>query len=650
MKTSFKRILCVLLLLSLLVPCTVIPSAADTGKDLRILFTHDIHSHFLNAEETVDGAKRQYGGAARLKTLLDENRTDCSLYLDGGDFSMGTLLQTAFSTDAFELRILGKLGCDVTTFGNHEFDYGDEGTAEMLRQAIASGDPLPKLVASNMRMKGSMSAEQRVLADALIAYGAKKYTVLQKGGLKIAVFGLFGIDCLECAPTCKMDFTDYIEAAKQTVETIRRVESPDVVVCLSHSGTEDDGNAGEDVELAKAVPGIDVILSGHTHSKFEKPVQVGNTVLVCCGEYLHNLGVLDLTVQNGTVTVAGYKLCPCDGSVKEDPEMASFLEECKKQVGGTYLADENVSYDQVICRSEFDFMSLDDMYDTHQEYPFGNLIADSYLYEAERNGITDIDVALVGLGTIRDSFKKGDITTGQAFEICSLGVGADGSAGHPLLCSYITGEELKLLVELDASLGPLVNSIKMSYAGLSYTFNEERIVLDRVTEIHLVRRDGSKEEIDDGKLYKVCCNMYAANMLGMLNGLTKGILKIVPKFEDGTVVEDFYDCSLKNKAGKEIKEWVAFKNYLMSFPKKDGVPTIPALYGSTDNRKVKVSEKGLAAVKDPGAVTVVVIALPIVIIALVIVLICTKKKRKARKQARKAKKDAKTEENFAIQA
>lgn len=639
-----KKMICLLFVVVMLftaLTASVYSASADgEARPLRILFTHDLHSHFLNAEETVNGEKVQYGGAARLKTLLDRNRTESSIYVDGGDFSMGTLLQANYATDAYELRLLGKLGCDATTFGNHEFDYGDDGVAEMLLAAMRSGDPLPALVQSNMKFHGALTEEQRKLADAMRLYGAKKYVVLERGGLRIAVFGLFGIDCLSCAPTAKMKFTDYVEAAKSTVKAIRAEAEPDVILCLSHSGTESE-TEGEDVQLAMAVPEIDVILSGHTHSSFEKPVRIGSTLLVCCGEYLHNLGMLDLAVSENGVEVTGYSLLPCDGSVPEDPGIAADLAEYKEQVGKTYLADENVGFDQVICRSEFDFMSLGEMTATHQEYPFGNLIADSYIYEAKRNGIDDIDVALVGLGTIRDTFRAGDITTAQAFEICSLGVGKDGSAGHPILCAYVTGEELKLLVELDASLGPLVSYIKMSYSGLRYTFNTKRVLLDRVTDICLVREDGSTETIEDDKLYKVACNMYAANMLGMLNGLTYGVLKIVPKFADGTPVEDFYDCSLHNTDGNEIKEWVAFKNYLMSFPEKNGVPTIPETYHSTDNRKNKIEKASLGDVlKNPGAITIVVIALPIVLIAVVVVLILTRKRRKARRLARKERKAA----------
>ncbi len=624
------------LILTAIILISVIPvSAAGEERDVRIFFTHDIHSYFMNANAEIDGKVRSHGGAARLKTLLDENRTDSSVYVDAGDFSMGTLLQAGFSTDAYELRFLGELGCALTTFGNHEFDYGDEGLSQMLRNAKASGDPLPGIVETNMITDGELTAEQKPLADAMRDYGVKKYEILDVGGVKMAVFGLFGIDCLSCAPTAKIGFENYIDSAKKTVEEIKSSGEADLIMCLSHCGTTGDGKTGEDFDLIKEVPDIDIVISGHSHTKYDKPVIVGKTILVSCGEYLSYLGMLDVTVGDSGVLCKDYILIPCDENVKEDEVLAKKAAEYKKRINETYLKDEGVGYDDVLCRLDFDFMTLGEMTATHGENPFGNLIADSYIYEAKRNGIDDIDVALVGLGTVRGSFSKGEITTADAFEICSLGVGADGSAGHPLLTAYITGKELRLMCELDASLGPMVSYIKMSYSGLSYTFNTRRAILDRVTDICLVRPDGTREEIDDGKLYKVACNMYAANMLGMLNGLTKGILKIVPKFADGTPVENFYDCSMINTEGREIKEWVAFKNYLKSMPEKNGVPTITDDYKTTSGRKIKVSEGGIAVIKKPGTTTTVFMLLGIVIIATVIILILTHKSRKARRERRK---------------
>lgn len=635
-----KRLICAMLALFLLLGSfSATAETAAEEKALKILFTHDIHSFFDVSKAVIDGEVREHGGAARLKTLLDQNRDENTLYLDAGDFSMGTLLQSGFAADAYELRLLGHLGCDVTTFGNHEFDLDGYGAARMLESALASGDPLPQFVQSNMILSGELTDEQQTLSGAMQSYGAKPYTILSVNGLRVAVFGLLGEEAIGFAPTSGMDFVNYIDAAKDTVRAIQ-AEGADVIVCLSHSGTTGDGKRGEDFDLAKAVPEINVIISGHSHSTYQEAAMCGDTVIVSTGEYLANLGSLTLAVGDGTVRCTDYRLIPCDESVAEDPEISAIYAGYKQDILDTYLAEENCGYDQIICHSGFDFMPLNEMYETHQEYPLGDLIADSYLYEARRNSIDDIDVALVGLGTIRGSFFEGDIRVSDAFEICSLGVGGDGSAGHPLVACWISGKELKLLVELDASLGPLVSSIKMSYAGLRYTFNTERVLMDRAYDIRLVRPDGTLEEIEDKKLYKAVCNMYAANMLGMLNGLSKGILSIIPKDADGEPVTDLYAYSLRNEQGREIKEWVAFKNYLSSFPEKNGIPTIPEAYAEPQGRKEKVSIPGLPAIAHPGPATDISIVLQLLIILLIIYLIRTHKKRKARRVARRAARKA----------
>lgn len=640
-----KKFVCILLSMVLLAGSCCVFAESTGARELKILFTHDIHSYFdITHSMGVEGIK-EHGGAARLATLLNRNRNENTLYLDAGDFAMGTLLQAGYSTDAFELRLLGKLGCDVTTFGNHEFDFGGYGTAKMLESAVASGDALPAFVQSNMILNGELNEEQQALASAMEHYGAKEYILKEVNGLRVGIFGLLGPDGIVTAPTSGMNFMDYIEAAKKTVSALQ-AEKADVIICLSHSGTSGDGVNGDDFELARAVPEIDVIISGHSHSSYTSPVRCGKTFIVSAGEYLFNLGSLTLSVSDGNVACTDYALILCDASVEEDPEIKALYEGYKSQIEATYLAEENCHYSDVICHSDFNFTCLGEMYATHEEYPLGNLIADSYLYEARRNGIDDIDVALVVLGTIRGAFPEGDITVSDAFEICSLGVGSDGSAGHPVLAAWITGRELKLLVELDASLGPMVSSIKMSYAGLRYTFNTKRMIMDRAYDIRLVRQDGSLEEIEDDRLYKASCNMYALNMLGMLNGLTKGILSITPKRADGTPIpkEEYYDYSILNQNGKEIKEWIAFKNYLSSFPEKNNIPTIPERYASKEGRKEKVSLGGFAIIAHPGPTTLFVLGLIVVLLAMILILILTRKQRKARKAEKKKRKAARKQQ------
>ena len=586
-----KKIVSIILALTMLIGFTSLGVSAESKNDLNILFVHDTHDYLYPTKTMYGGEIITHGGAARLVTAVKENSDKNTIFLDGGDFSMGTLYQAAYSTDAYELRNLGICGCDVTTFGNHEFDFGAKGTAQMLRAAVASGDKLPQIVQSNIDFSGELTPDQADLKKAFEEYGVKDNTILECAGHKIGVFGLVGIDAISCIQT-DFAYIDYIEEAKNQVEKLKK-ENCDIIIALSHSGTNGDGKSGEDFDLAKQVPGIDVIISGHSHNEYTSAINVNDTLIVSCGEYLKNVGKLTVNIENGKIKEKGYKLIRLDENVNEDNETKLRFEGYKENINKNYLKDGD-SFDKVIAHSNFDFIGLDEMYATHQEYPLGDLIADSYIYEAKKNGIEDIDVALVALGTVRSSIKKGDITVADAFEICSLGVGADGSAGHPLVAGYITGRELKLLVELDASFGELADSVKMSYSGIKYTFNTKNLIFTRTTQVGLDRGTNTLENIENDKLYKVIANMYAINMLDMVSDLTMGIVSIIPKDINANRVTDLYSMSLKDKDGNEVKEWIAFKDYLQSFDVgESGYPEIPERYNQSQGRKVKISHSFL---------------------------------------------------------
>ena len=272
--------------------------AKTEPKQLDILFTHDTHSHLNSFTTIVNGEKKEAGGFAKLKTLIDEHKkvNSDTLVLDGGDFSMGTLVQTVYDTEAAELRMLGQIGCDVTTLGNHEFDYQSKGLADMLNAAKNSGDTVPSLVLCNVDWdameEAGLSEGQKQIQSAFEKYQVKDYVVVQKGNIKIAVLGVFGKDALVCAPTCELVWKDSVKAAKQTVEKIKKKEKVDMIACVSHSGTWDEADKSEDEILAKEVPDIDLIISGHTHSQLDKPIQHGNTYIVSCGEYGKSLGTI----------------------------------------------------------------------------------------------------------------------------------------------------------------------------------------------------------------------------------------------------------------------------------------------------------------------------------------------------------------------
>ena len=158
---SIRRMGALLWCAVLLLGGLTLPAAADApSQTLTILFTHDTHDHFLPMSAEGGG---EYGGYTRLATLLKEQRKRPAVLADGsavqgptvtldaGDFSMGSLFQTIYATDAPELRALGAMGYDATTLGNHEFDYRAAGLADMLRAAVASGEALPALVQANYK-------------------------------------------------------------------------------------------------------------------------------------------------------------------------------------------------------------------------------------------------------------------------------------------------------------------------------------------------------------------------------------------------------------------------------------------------------------------------------------------------------------------
>jgi len=114
-----------------------------------------MHDHFLPSNVEQNGQVLQLGGYARLQTAinLEKKKNPDSILVDGGDYSMGTLFQSIYSSDAPELRMMGQLGYDVTTFGNHEYDFRADGLADSLNAARKSGDKLPQIVQSNVHFQ-----------------------------------------------------------------------------------------------------------------------------------------------------------------------------------------------------------------------------------------------------------------------------------------------------------------------------------------------------------------------------------------------------------------------------------------------------------------------------------------------------------------
>ena len=558
-------------------------SANAPTYETTILFTHDTHDHFLPRQDEEGG---EYGGYTRLATLIQQERAahPDALVLDAGDFSMGSLFQTIYATEAPELRALGAMGYDATTLGNHEFDYRARGLAEMLNAAVDSGDPVPPIVQANYKLP----AEDADTWAAWNRYGIGDYLILERGGVNYGIFGLMGEEADSNAPMSGMEFEPAADAAERTVASLEEEllsrNAPYFIICLSHSGTDGRGK-GEDYELARRVDGIDVILSGHTHTTLDEPLRVGDTLIVSCGEYTANLGVLTVEWKpNGEKTVADYRLLPVDETVAEDPDMAAVAAAFQPLVEEQYLSQYGVGFDEVLARSPFAFTPIGRFGAEHREDTLGSLIADSYVYavqQAEGADYVPVDFAVVAAGVIRGSFPAGEITTSDVFNVSSLGSGADGTPGYPLISVWLTGKELKDAFEVDASVTALMPEAQIYGAGMTWTWNPHRMMFNKVTDCAQVLPDGSAVPIDDDRLYRVVTGLYTGQMLGTVNDQSFGILAITPKDAQGNVITDYEEHIIYTPNGSEVKEWYALASYLQSMGEVDG------RYAAPEGRKVE---------------------------------------------------------------
>lgn len=622
MKTIWKRLSA--LVLAILIACALaIPALAETqpADTLTVLFTHDTHDHFYPDAADV-------GGHTRLATLLNQEREkagNTTITVDAGDFSMGSFFQTVYATDAPELRALGYMGYDVVTFGNHEYDYRPQGLANMLAAAKASGDPLPAIVQANYKTAKDPSAQ--VAVDAMDNFPVTDYTVIERDGLKIAVFGVMGVDSDECAPMSGMVLEPLVEAAQRVVNEIREKEKPDFLICLSHSGTED--GKGEDYELAEKVKGIDLIVSGHTHTTLPEPIVVNGTYIVSCGPYTRNLGKITLSKTAGEATgnsfALEHELIPIDSSITPDPGMEKLAQGFKELVDANYLAGYGLTYDQVLANSGTDFTIPQT----------GDLIGEAYIAtvrEIEGENYDPIAFAVAPDGVIRDRIRTGAVTTANVFDILSLGVGADGTPAYPLVSVYLTGKDLKNAFEVDASVSALMPAATLYGAGSFWHYNPNRMFLDRVTACEITT-DGIAGAIDDDKLYRVVADLYSGQMLATVKEKSFGLLSITPRNADGTEVTDFEDCIIHDAEGNEVKAWYALARYLQVA----GDDLTPGLV----SKAVEPSWNPFKLLVPMGLPTLLVTLAALVIFALAAFLvyrIVTRKQRKVRKASKRTEK------------
>jgi len=604
-------------------------AAVDGKKTFTILHTNDMHSNFIGMGPSSDytpltvNDDKTTGGYARIAAMIATRKKAREsqgpvLILDAGDYSMGTPFAAASREIGGELQVMSHMGYDATTFGNHEFDLGPDGLAKAIGVASKAGR-IPAVLSSNTDFAGNdpTLTDIRQLSKAGLI---RRYLVIERGGMRFGLFGVLGKEAQIYTFGGAVKFPDFIESAKEVVKALRETEKVDVVIALSHGGVSKgkDGrySTGDDVALAEAVTGIDVVIGGHSHTALQEAIIVnGRTPVVQTGKEGKNVGELVISVDGAKLTIDSYRLYPIDDSIAGDRAINDEIEKFKKGVTAAVFASRGYSVDQPLA------VTPQDLPNTFTDIAAGTILA-NHVTDAFRKA-THADIGFTVNGMMRAPIlrgKTGVVTVYDVFAVAPLGAGVvDKTAGSALVTGYFTGQELKNILEFFLVDNPAhPGEFYPRTSGMRCRYDLSRPKFDVVTAIELGDLDLGYKAIDitgkDGSLYSVTCPLMLGLMLVAIPKYTKGKLPLVAKNKEGQQLKSRLEAleapgensgyllappgkidkgSVATGAGKdgvrEIKEWQAIMDHLRSLPAKSKgeLPVIPVDDRAAEVRAIK---------------------------------------------------------------
>ena len=452
--------------LALISQISILAQEPNTHPDvhLTVLHTNDTHGHLLPysyPETTKKGSdisklkfKRDIGGAARRGTLIKKIRGERgheTLLIDAGDICDGTPFSTVYHGDA-DIAVMNALHYDFACPGNHEYNNSLEQVKKMRDSAHFP----------------FISANSKIKADGLLLY--QPYIIREIGGVKIAFFGLLTIDA-QTYPAAKNDLTLELplEAAKRLVPELRR--KADLVVAVTHIGF------AEDEKMAKEVPGIDLIVGGHSHSLVARPQVVkqtdgaNQTLIVQDFQWAGTLGRLDVTLHYDVATASWSiskrrgNLIPITSSLSEDEEVATTIAEFWNPIKDEFGA--------VVGEAAGDFAEKGE---DSAEY---NLVADAVCEDVK----TEFDIE--NSGGVRSFLPRGKVTYGDVVTLDPF--------RNTIVTFHATGKQIKTILENNS---PHVSGIR---------YKLKNGVLQEAV-LHGL-------PIEDDKIYFGATNSYYANFI-----------------------------------------------------------------------------------------------------------------------------------------
>jgi len=469
---------------------------------LTILHTNDHHGHFQKFDPY---PVKDVGGLAAQSTLVNivraevENAGGHVMVLSAGDVNTGVPESDLLDAEP-DFILMNMIGYDAMTLGNHEFDNSLD---VLMKQKGWAKFPF---LAANVVKKGT--------GELLV----EPYMIREIDGLKIAVLGLITEDVpiLVLPDNVKnLEFHNVIDTAKKYVPELKA--KADLVIALTHIGYYDsDSDHVGDVQLAKAVPGIDVIVGGHTHTTLDQPVVVGDTLIVQADGYSEKVGRLNLTVDNDTDRVSNYtyQLMPVNGKKRVKYNGKNYYQ----YVGTGFVEDKDIQEAMMAYLEGADELLKKPVgtamvelvggksASRSRETNLGNMITDAMRVK------TGADIALQNGGGIRAGIAPGTITYRDILTIQPF--------GNTLTEIMMTG--IQIVEVLNMSAAKVGSGGFLQVSGLKVTYNK---VTGKAENVMV-----SNAPIEIERTYKVVTNNFVA-----AGGDGYKMLKTLAKYDTGYV-------------------------------------------------------------------------------------------------------------------
>ncbi len=471
--------------------CAGFATAAQAEFTLNILHINDFHSRFdpitgsdSNCDAETDAAGECFGGIARLKTIIDTKRAELEgqnvVLLDAGDQFQGSLFYTQYRSEIVS-EFANKLGIELMAVGNHEFDDGPE---ELAKFIDAIDFPI-------------ISGNTNVTNEPLLAGKFEGTHVLEIGGEKVGFVSALAEDTDETSsPGENVEFEDTITSLRTQVDALTAA-GINKIVALTHVGYS------VDLQIAANVPGIDVIVGGHSHTLLSNteegaagpyPTMVKNpdgveVPVVTARAYAKYLGDLVVTWDDeGNVVSAEGAPILIDASVEPNAEYAARLKELEaplealmaEVIGSTSAPLEG---SREVCRV--------------QECSMGNLLADAILDRVADQGAT---IAFQNGGGIRATIDAGEITMGEVLTVLPF--------SNTLATVQISGADV--IEALENGVSDIENGAGRfaQVAGLKYAYTLSKPAGERVSDVMVKGEGDTWVPIDEEKTYTIVTNNY----------------------------------------------------------------------------------------------------------------------------------------------